>query len=285
MSESIVEIGIHLFLFVAVVFLVFSFLEQCQTTAEDIRSQAVDDASSTLQDLYLQLSPTTFFSLRLLVAIVFGFTGLLLAGVVGALVLALLGYVLPLLYLRKLRLARVREVETQLVEGLELLKNGLKSGLTIQQASELLVKEFPPPLSQEFTLVLAESRLGVDYVDALQNMANRLGSPIVQILASGVAITKRCGGDLGEIFGNLAETIREQAKIDGKLSAVTAQGRFQGLILGIMPFALLIALYFIDSAHVETLFGHQIGIYALVAVVGMVAVAQLWIRKLMDIDV
>ena len=155
----------------------------------------------------------------------------------------------------------------------------------MQQACELLVKEFPNPISKEFSIVLAENRVGVDFIDALENMATRMNSMIVQILASGVAITKQCGGDLGQIFGNLAETIREQARIEGKLKAVTSQGRFQGLILGLMPFALLIALYFVDVQHVRTLFGHQVGIYAFAGVVAMVIIAQVWIRKLMDIDV
>lgn len=285
MSEIFIEVSVHVFVFVAITFLVFSFLEQCQTTADDIKSQAVADSDSTLNDLYLQLSPATFLSLRLLATVLGLVLGTLLGGIVFGGLLAAAGFFVPMLYLKQLRKKRILMVEEQLIEGLELLKNCLKSGLTIQQSAELLVQEFPPPISQEFSLVLAESRLGVDFIDALQNMADRLKSPIVQILASGVAITKRCGGDLGEIFGNLAETIREQAKIEGKLNAVTAQGRFQGLVLGIMPFALLFVLYFIDPNHVQILFSHQIGIWSLITVVVMVVMAQLWIRKLMDIDV
>ena len=134
-------------------------------------------------------------------------------------------------------------------------------------------------------MVLAETRLGVDFNDALTNMAVRLKSNILGILASGVAVTKRCGGDMTVIFTNIAQTIREQATIEGKLDAVTAQGRFQGQVLGLMPFALVGALYFIDRAHVETLFGYQIGLWAMFLVVCMVVMAQLWIRKLLQIDV
>ena len=148
-----------------------------------------------------------------------------------------------------------------------------------------MVREFPPPISQEFGLVLAESRLGIEFTEALENMSKRLDSTIVGILASGVAITKRCGGDLTQIFGNIAQAIRERAVIEGKLNAVTAQGRFQGLILGLMPFALVIILYFIDRDHVVTLFSYTLGIWAFTAVCIMVILAQLWIRKLMDIDV
>jgi tight adherence protein B len=187
--------------------------------------------------------------------------------------------------MRNNREKRTRRVETQLVEALELLGSSLKSGLTLPQASALVVQEFPPPICEEFNVVLAETRLGVDFVDALSNMAGRLRSNIVQILASGVAVTKRSGGDMTQIFQNIAQVIRDQASIEGKLNAVTAQGRFQGLILGLMPFALMIVLYFVDPSHIEVLFGYKFGLVAVGAVVVMVILAQVWIRKLLDIDV
>ena len=147
------------------------------------------------------------------------------------------------------------------------------------------MREFPPPISQEFSLVLAETRLGKDFTEALEAMAARLESNIVHILATGVSVVKRCGGDLSVIFSNIAQTIRDRATVEGKLEAVTAQGRFQGLILGLMPFVLVVVLYFVDRQHVETLFTEQIGIWAFSGVCIMVILAQLWIRKLLAIDV
>lgn len=286
MTESMIEIGANVGIFCAAFFLAFTFFDELSKTASDVREkQTTGEVDSTLSELCLSLSPQTFFSIRLLAAILGFILGYLLLDPIVGLFLGGLGFILPKIMLRRMREQRILLLEEQLIEGLELLKNGLKSGLTIQQACELLVKEFPNPISKEFSILLAENRLGVDFIEALENMGIRLNSMVVQILASGVAITKQCGGDLGEIFGNLAETIREQARIEGKLKAVTSQGRFQGLILGLMPFALLIALYFVDVQHVKTLFGHQVGIYAFAGVVAMVIIAQVWIRKLMDIDV
>jgi tight adherence protein B len=286
MSENVIEIGVYVCVFSAAFFLAFSFFDELGRTANDIQEkQNENEIGSTLSELCLSLSPQTFLSIRILASVLAFLFGFLLLDIFVGLLFAVIGFAIPKMMLLNMREKRLLLLEEQLIEGLELLKNGLKSGLTIQQASELLVKEFPDPISKEFSIVLAENRLGIDFIDGLENMAVRLNSTAVQILASGVAITKQCGGDLGQIFGNLAETIREQSRIDGKLKAVTSQGRFQGLILGLMPFALLIALYFVDQQHVKTLFGHQIGIYAFVGVIGMVIVAQLWIRKLMDIDV
>ncbi len=272
-------------IFIAALFVAFTFMDKIESAASDVREQQAAMGSSTMEDLYINLPPDVFVFFRFLIAGLLFLAGTGLVNVFLGLFLAGIGWVVPIVILNNMRRKRIETIETQLIEALGLMGNALKSGLTLRQAIELLVKEFPPPISQEFNRVLAEERLGVDLPDAITNMANRLDSIIVSILASGITIVKRCGGDLTEIFQNIATTIREQATIQGKLNAVTAQGRFQGMILGLMPFALMIILWFVDRNHIETLFGYQIGLWSVALVVGMVVMAQVWIRKLLDIDV
>ena len=272
-----------LFMIAAAAIAYFLF-DRMEDAVEDIRAQQQVAAGLTLGDLYVGMKPETFFAVRVLVTSVFFLFGYLSVNVFLGIFLAAGAYVAPGLVLTRLRVKRVLQIETQLVEALELMGNALKSGLTLPQAIELVVKEFRPPLSQEFSRVLAENRLGVDVAAGLNNMAERLNSTVVSILATGVAIVKRCGGDMTQIFQNIAGVIREQAHMEGKLKAVTAQGRFQGLILSIMPFGLMIALWFIDRSHIEALFGYQIGLIAVASVVVMVICANVWISKLLDID-
>jgi tight adherence protein B len=269
----------------SVAYAVHTLLGEFNRQVAELQQGELSKGDVTLAELSLSLSSSQLLSLRVLGAFVAFLLGFFALNLIFAAGFAAVAFVGPVLYLEALRRKRVIKVEQQLVEGLELLGNSIKSGLTIQQAVELLVREFPAPIKQEFALVLSETRLGVEFTDALVNMANRLRSNIVQILAAGVMVTKKVGGDLTVIFGNIAQTIRDQANIEGKLNAVTAQGRFQGLILGFMPFALVIILYFVEPAHVEVLFGYTFGRWALGAVVIMVILAQLWIRKLLDIDV
>ena len=271
--------------FVAVGIIAFFFIEHLMEVAKDVHEQQELAGDASLRDVYVHLSPQTYFILRMLAAVTGFAIGYFSFSWMFGIVLAFGGYIIPGILLKKSKEKRVKLLEAQLIEGLELLGNGLKSGLSLQQSCQLLVDEFPPPISQEFNLVLSETRLGLDFTDSLQNMADRMNSIIVHILSTGVAITKQCGGDMTEIFTNIASTIREQATIEGKLDAVTAQGRFQGMILGCLPFALVVILYFVDRAHIETLFGYQIGIMAFVLVIFMVAFAQMWIKKLLELDV
>ena len=269
----------------AVFYIFYIFMSEASVAAATFRSEQLKKGEEKLLDAAIFISPSVFFftrvTLSLLLFSFFSFAIHILFGVI----LGLAGFFGPKIFLDNLKFKRVKKIEEQLVGGLELLGNCLKSGLNLQQAIELLVKEVPAPLSTEFTIVLAENRLGKDFNEALANMSVRLGSVVVDILATGVAITRKCGGDLTEVFSNIAQTIRDQATIEGKLDAVTAQGRFQGQILGAMPFLLILILYFANRPHVVTLFGTNLGLIAFCSVVVMVVLAQLWIRKLLDIDV
>jgi tight adherence protein B len=285
MNPELVENILALFAAVSAAGIAYVLASEYHSAAEEFRSSQLQAGDQTLSELYISMSPQTLLALRIAAVGLFFMLGLWAVNFAAGAFLGAVAYVVPGMMLRSMREKRVHQVEQQLVEALELLGNSLKSGLTMQQALELVVREFPPPIKQEFMLVLSECRLGVELTDALANMAKRLKSNIVQILAAGVTITKKVGGDLTVIFNNIAATIREQANIEGKLNAVTAQGRFQGLILGLMPFALCILLFFIDRPHIEALFGYQLGLFAFAIVCGMVVLAQLWIRKLLDIDV
>ena len=278
------EICVITILFVSIVAVVFLFTDRVSEITSEFKRKSEEEGAKSLGELSLSLTPEQLFFIKMILAIGLFFVGFGAIGVVLGGLLAVVGYNLPGVYLRKLQRARLVKIQEQLVGGLELMGNGLKSGLTMTQSIELLVKEYPAPLSQEFRLVLAEMKLGTDLVTSLEKMARRLNLTVVDILVSGISITKQCGGDLTEIFQKIADTIRAQATIEGKLEAVTAQGKFQGMILSFMPFALMAVLYFIDRNHVETLFGYKIGLAAVGCVIGLVSLAQVWINQLLKID-
>lgn len=272
-------------MFLAALFLTYELTDIVRERLRIFWSRALQREARAINELHLAVTPQRMLLLRLgLVGGGFVLGFLALNSALG-LLLAGFGYLLPQAQFGRMRLRRRMRFTEQLVDGLELMGSSLKSGLTLVQAMELLVREFPAPISQEFEQVIADTRLGVEVGEALNRMAARLKLTVVDILASGVAITARCGGDLTQLFETIAETIRARATIEGKLNAVTAQGRIQGLVLGLMPFVLLFVLFFVDRPHVTILFEYTLGLMAVGLVVIMVLVAQLWIRKMVRIDV
>src|SRR6266542_4230602 len=128
--------------------------------------------------------------------------------------------------------------EMQLIDGLTLLANSLRAGMTLPQSMELLVREMRPPITQEFGRVLQENRLGTDFDQAMLNMSRRLQSRDLDMLVNAIAITRKSGGNMGEIFQKIAEIIRERARIEGKVKALSATGNMQAFVMSALPFAL-----------------------------------------------
>lgn len=110
--------------------------------------------------------------------------------------------------------------------------------MSLGQVLENLSQEAPKPLNQEFGLVVKEQRLGKEFNETLRGLAKRMPTDDTNILVNSIVILREVGGNLTEVFENLAYTIRERKMIKEKISTMTAEGRSQAVILVILPFVL-----------------------------------------------
>ena len=173
----------------------------------------------------------------------------------------------------------------QMVDGLTLMSNGLKSGLSIPQAMKLIVDNMPNPIAQEFELMLSQNTLGVSLEEVLNDLAKRIPLSDVQMFVTAVNILKDTGGNIAETFDTIVKTIRERIKIEKKIAAVTAQGVMQGTIITMTPFALLVIFYFMDPAYIAPLFNQVLGWILLLTMLVLQIIGGLMIRKIVRIKV
>lgn len=173
----------------------------------------------------------------------------------------------------------------QMVDGMTLMANGVKSGLSVQQCMERIQENMANPISQEFGLVLSQMRLGRGMVEALNELGMRVPKPDVQMFVTSVNILNETGGNMAETFQTITFTIRERQKIEKKIEALTAQGITQGIIITLIPFALLVVFFLIDPAYVLPLFTTTIGIIALFMMLALQTIGGLMIRKIVKIQV
>ena len=160
---------------------------------------------------------------------------------------------------------RVELFNTQMVDGLGLMANGMKSGLSIVQAIGLVKNEMPNPFSQELDYVLKQQQLGISVEQAFENLATRIGSEDVNMFVTAVVILKETGGNLAETFETIVGVIRERIKVEKKISAMMRQNLAQGAIVAMMPFALMAMFYFSDEGFLMPMFTQPLG-WALLAV-------------------
>lgn len=180
---------------------------------------------------------------------------------------------------------RIELFNTQMVDGLGLLSNGLKSGLSIVQSIAMVQREMPNPFSQELEYVLKQQQLGVSVEDAFQNLSKRIGSEDVNMFVTSVVILKETGGNLAETFETIVAVIRERLKVEKKISAMMRQNLAQGAIVSAMPYAMLAMFYFSDPGFITPLFSEPLGWLALGVAFTLWLVGVVMIYKVVQIKV
>jgi tight adherence protein B len=155
-----------------------------------------------------------------------------LIGVV-ALLLVPVGFVA---YLDRRIRKRRQAFEEQLPPTLGLIASSLRAGHTLLKSIDMMVEETPPPMSEEFERVLAETRLGLGLVDALDRMAERVGVADFEWIVHAIRIQQQTGGKLADLLFTLAEYMREREEVRREVRVLTAEGRFSALVLGALPF-------------------------------------------------
>ena len=204
---------------------------------------------------------------------------------VGAIGGLAVGFVLPYAVLYYLRRKRLRRLEDQLVSGIQTISSSVRAGLNLVQAMEMVARDGPVPLRQEFTHLLREYEFGVPLDEAMANAAGRIGSSDFRLLFSALQTHRERGGDLGETLDRISASIREIQRLEKRVETLTAQGRTSARWLGAMPAAVLLILYFINSESVLSLFRDDLGKAILMVIVGLNVVGFLWIRKIVAIDI
>ena len=180
---------------------------------------------------------------------------------------------------------RTHKFVLQMIDGLALMSNGLKSGLSIVQAISLVTAEMPNPIQQEFGLVLSQNQLGVSLEDAFNNLAKRIQSDDVEMFVTSVNILKETGGNLAETFDTIVSTIRERIKVEQKIEVLTAQGFYQGMAVMAVPPILGVIFYQTDPDFMRPLFTTTMGWLIVGVIIALEAIGYVVIMNVIKIDV
>ena len=250
------------------------------------RASFTENARVTLEDMFLFIDPRALFRFNLATFVLLPLLVWVLSGVAALAVLAgVAGVVLPRVTWMVMRTRRARKLVLQLPDGLTMMAGSLRAGASLQIALDMVVKESPAPLSQEFSLLLREQRLGLALEDSLRGMGQRLKLEDIDLFVSALTIAKEVGGNLSEILERLASTLRAKATMEGKIRALTSQGKLQGMIVGLLPIFLALVLYSMDPQAMLPLFTTVYGWGVMAAIAVLLMLGAFVIRKIVTIDV
>ncbi|MGI5865294.1 MAG: type II secretion system F family protein [Myxococcales bacterium] len=252
---------------------------------EQYQERYVTRSMNDLSDMFLFIDARQVMVLNICTFFMFAVLGYLVFNPVICVMLAGVGFFLPMLIIKYYRRRRIRKFNVQLVDALQAMANAFKAGLTFPQAIEHISKESAPPLAQEFGLFVKEVKLGVPLEEALVNMGKRVGSDDLDLVVVSTNIARQLGGNMAEMFETISNTIRERFRLEGKIDAITSQGRLQGWIVAALPIVLGVVMNYMRPDLMEPMLDHWFG-YALIgAIVVMEFLGIMLIRKIVAIDV
>ncbi len=228
---------------------------------------------------YLVLGPVALFALL----------GLLTMNILAFLFLSALGIAIgmrtPQFVLNTMRAARGRKIDTQLMDGLILLSNALRSGLDVVQGFEMVSKDLLPPISDEFALVIKNYQLGMTFEKALGVLEDRVDSKMLAYMIRAIVLQRQMGGNLTKVFERIVVDIREESKLEEKTKAMTAQQKIQSIVVGIMPWVMVGVMFMFQPAVMIKFYSTPIGMATAVFCVIWVAIGMKVVASLGNIRV
>jgi len=254
--------------------------EAMHETADD--QTVLDKIREMLAQSGMKISMPQLLAFTVASAVVVGLpVAFLMGNLLAGMLAGGLGSTIPISVVRYQRQRRASQVLTQLPDALELMTRSIKAGQTINMAMLGVANEFRDPIGMEFSYCHEQQKLGLSADVALNDLAKRTGILEVRIFVLGLVIHQKSGGNLTELLSNLATIIRDRYRMRGKVKALTAEGRFQAVILMVLPVVAFLGLLLVSRDYALKLFDHP---WLLVGCVISMGLGAVWIRRIVNFD-
>lgn len=215
-----------------------------------------------------------------LVLLVFGASAL--TAVVIAFAIGIIG---PILHLRYLVKRRMLLFASDLPGALDLIVRGIRAGLPLMDCLQMVVDEWNDPLKREFLRVTNDLGMGLSVRDAIGRFADRVPVPEARLFAIVISLQAQSGGNLSEVLSNLADMLREKAKLQSKIRAMTSEARTSAWIIGSIPILLIGAVTLLSPDFLKPLFETETGNIILMFCGGWMVAGFVVMRGMMRVEI
>jgi tight adherence protein B len=239
-----------------------------------------------LERAKLPLRPGEAMSIYVVAVIISSILGfIMMGGVLGMAIFAMLGGVIMIVVVRMKASRRIKAFEKQLPDTLQLLAGTLRAGYSLPQGLEAVSNEIVDPMGYELRRVMTEARLGREIEDALGATAERLSSPDFAWAVMAIGIQREVGGNLNELLMTVSDTMIARERLKGEVAALTAEGKMSAIILGGLPPGLGFVMWIMNPGYINPLFSTTLGNIFLGAGVVMATIGMIWMKKVITINV
>lgn len=187
---------------------------------------------------------------------------------------------LPLAWTARQRTRRMRAIERQLPDALDLIVRALKAGHAFSSSLQMAGEELNEPIAGELRLTHEEANFGVPVDQALLGLEQRVPLMDLRYFVVAVLVQREAGGNLTEALSNLARLARERLKLHARVRVLTAEGRLSAWILALMPFFLFGVIFTFNRPFMEPLWTDPIGHTMVRILLSMMLLGGLWLRRI-----
>lgn len=231
-----------------------------------------------------KLQVDTFLFICILSALPF----ILLIGVLASrqwMPVGLFGIVIPFILLKGKINHNAKMFTQQFPDALNLISSSLRAGHPLLSSFETVVTEMPSPVNKIFKTAVDEISLGGDVKEALNGMIDYVPSSMdLKFFVTAVIVQREVGGNLAELLDGLSLTIRERFKLLGQLRAQTAQTRFSGLVLSIMPPVVGVGIFMLNPEYMKPFLTTEQGHLVLLLAIFLTLLGLYFIQKITNIE-
>ena len=165
-----------------------------------------------------------------------------------------MGIGMPHFVIGKMIKRRINKFTNNFPDAIELMVRGLRSGLPITETLGIVAGEIVGPVGIEFRMVADKMKIGRTMESALQDTADRLGTPEFQFFVITLAIQRETGGNLAETLSNLADVLRKRGQMKLKIRAMSSESKASAYIVGSLPFVVFTLVYLINPGYMMHFF-------------------------------
>jgi tight adherence protein B len=199
----------------------------------------------------------------------------------SAAVLMVLAMGLTLLYFVYLRSRRLRLIQEQLPDVVDLVARTVRAGSSLDQAIAGVAEKTDGPLSVELKRCAHQLEMGLSLAAAFRSLEQRIPLMDVQMFVTTIGVHRQTGGSLALTLERMAAVMRERLSYRRQIRATTAAGRMSAILVASAGPLLFLYFFLLKPDYIQAMLNDQLGQILLITAVILEFIGVVWILSLL----
>lgn len=200
-----------------------------------------------------------------------------------ALIVFIVGYLLPNIVILYKRKKRQDKIEEDLLKAIIIMNNSFKSGRNIMQAIETVKNELDGPIADEFKKISLDISYGLSLDTVFNRFYNRVQVEDAKYIASSLTLLNKTGGNIVKVFSMIEKSFFDKKKLKNELDSLTASSRFVFKMLVAMPLIFVVVINILNNDYFKPLVSSAFGGFILVIIISLYILYILVVRKVLKV--